>query len=228
MAYVNPFTVRTCRKLDEASFFLDRMRDSTGQYPEFGFYLSAFLSALRSVGFVLQSDLRGRFGEAFDRWWEAAKGSLPTPRVPFSVITELRNQALKKGELLPGMRVVLRIDHPIVEQVEYTLNLSDGAVVIAQERYEFRQRAGPSVQMPNPEDERERSAALLQAIPALQEVFRSLNEDEPTFEVASLQYQFEHGSDAVSFEELIAGFLDHVTAMRAIVHEADLTFGAER
>src|SRR5687768_12174024 len=107
---------RSRRKVAEASFFLDRMDRTAGRHPEFGYFLSAFLSAVRSTGYVLQADLRGRLGAKFDRWWEHKKTSLPKTRVPFSVINELRNQALKEGELLSGVKLIVRLDHPAVEE----------------------------------------------------------------------------------------------------------------
>ena len=44
-----------CEKLDEAKYFLERMRQSTASPQGFKYNLSAFLSAARSVTFVLQA-----------------------------------------------------------------------------------------------------------------------------------------------------------------------------
>ena len=93
---MNPLLERTRRKVAEAAFFLDRIRETNGRHPEFGYFLSAFLSAVRSVGWVLQSDLRGQHRERFDKWWEDKKASLPTATVPFSVIVELPSTATSR------------------------------------------------------------------------------------------------------------------------------------
>jgi len=65
----------TARKLREARFFLGHMqaeeRKPIRQAPEaFPFYLSAFLSAARSITFVLQAELGGeeRYRPLFDKW----------------------------------------------------------------------------------------------------------------------------------------------------------------
>lgn len=44
---------RALEKVDEARFFLARMEDHGGNWPEFGYYLSAFLSAFRSIHYRL-------------------------------------------------------------------------------------------------------------------------------------------------------------------------------
>jgi hypothetical protein len=89
---------------------------------------------------VLQSDLRGRYRDRFDKSWERKKASLPVPRVPFSVFVELRNQAVKSGELLPRMKVVVRVDHPAVEEATFAADLREGRIVISSEEYKFVNR----------------------------------------------------------------------------------------
>lgn len=221
---MNPLLVRSRRKLDEAVFFLARIGESQGRHPEFGYYFSAFLSALRSVGFVLQKDLRGRFGVDFDDWWDRAKAALPRPRVPFSVLVELRNQALKEGELLPGMTLVARLKHPTVEEVTFTLDFKGGRIVVDGEGYKFRRDAGPSLQLANPDNSEEVLQAFREIVPALRELFRSLDRDEPPFEISSVEYLLEPRGVAVSFGDLIAGLSEHVEAMMRLVAEADSMF----
>lgn len=173
---------------------------------------------------VLQADLRGRFGEQFDNWWESAKASLPTPRVPFSVIAELRNHALKRGELLPFMTVVARVSHPAIEEVTFTVDLRQGEIVVDGEGYKFRNGAGLVIQLRNPEDSAEVLQELHRLIPAFQEIFRSLNEDKPPLEFSSIEYLLDKDGPAVSFTELIAGFSEHVAATARLVQEADGMF----
>jgi hypothetical protein len=47
---MNPLLERCRRKVAEVAFFLDRIRTTNGRYPEFGYFLSAFLSAVLGVG----------------------------------------------------------------------------------------------------------------------------------------------------------------------------------
>ena len=220
---MNQLLERSHRKVTEAAFFLDRLSETKGRHPEFGYYLSAFLSALRSVGFVLQTDLRRRFGLRFNDWWERAKASLQMRRIPFPIIVELRNQALKTGELLPGLRVVARIDHPSVEEVTFTLDLRHGQIRTAQEDVHVSKQwcADGATGTHNPDGS---DKLIEQLIPALRDVFRSLNEDEPLFEVSSLEYQVDRSGPAVSFTEMVEGFAEHVAAMQRLVAEADALF----
>lgn len=44
---------RVLEKLDEARFFLERMENHKEQWPEFGYYLSAFVSAFASIFYRL-------------------------------------------------------------------------------------------------------------------------------------------------------------------------------
>jgi hypothetical protein len=218
---MNPLLERSRRKVAEATFFLRRMSETKGRHPEFGHYLSAFLSALRSVGFVIQADLRGRFGSRFDDWWERAKQSLPAPRVPFAVIVELRNQALKAGELLPGLKVVVRLEHPAVEEVVLTVDLRGGQIVTTRQEYKFRQGGAPTVQLADPNDSK---ALLDQLVPALKPIFDSLNTQEPAFEVSGLGYELHRTVPAITFNEMIDGFEEHVNAMDVVVAQADRLF----
>ena len=82
-------------KLSEARFFLDKMnkmKDGTGR--EFRYYLSAFLSAARSVTWALQASLRSRVG--FDRWYMPRQKALQSDRIA-RIVKLSRNSMLKKG-----------------------------------------------------------------------------------------------------------------------------------
>jgi hypothetical protein len=64
----------TRRKLREAEFFYQRLVDSLhplrGDPEEFGFYLSAFITAARSVPWALQSEEKAKYG-AWNPTWES-------------------------------------------------------------------------------------------------------------------------------------------------------------
>jgi hypothetical protein len=67
---------QTQRKVREARFFLEHLRDRAGDLPldseRVRFYLSALLSAGRSVTFVLQTEEKGKY----DAWYPAWEGGL--------------------------------------------------------------------------------------------------------------------------------------------------------
>lgn len=81
-------------KLMESDFFLDRMRESVHSFDELGYYFSAFVSAARSVTFVLQyvaSDLDG-----FDEWYAIVQQEMrANPLAKFML--EARNEHQKRG-----------------------------------------------------------------------------------------------------------------------------------
>ena len=90
-------------KLCEAEFFLDQLRSSRRESFEARCYFSAFVSAARSVTWVLQAGMNGVTG--FDTWYRLAQAKLKSdPLAPFFV--EIRNLSEKTGEN-PLKRVTL-------------------------------------------------------------------------------------------------------------------------
>jgi hypothetical protein len=221
---MNPLLERSRRKLAEAAFFLRYMSETKGHHPEFGYYMSAFLSAVRSIGFVIQADLRRSFGPRFEVWWESARLSMPAPRVPFAVIAERRNQALKVGELLPGVRVVIRLEHPAVEEVVLTVDLRGGRIVTKSKEYKFRPGGEPTLHLADPNDS---EALLEQLVPLLKPILDSLDADEPAFTISEIGYELHRTLPAVTFDEMIRGFQEHVSAMEEIVSDADHLFAID-
>lgn len=81
-------------KLREADFFLERMKESLHTADEMGFYFSAFVSAARSVTFVLQYVASGL--EGFDAWYLVEQQEMrANPLARFML--EARNEHQKKG-----------------------------------------------------------------------------------------------------------------------------------
>jgi hypothetical protein len=81
-------------KLHEAEFFLDQLRVSSRLSFDAQCYFSAFVSAARSVTWVLQATMSGIPG--FESWYEVAQAKLKAdPLAPFFV--EIRNRSEKRG-----------------------------------------------------------------------------------------------------------------------------------
>src|SRR5262245_13206603 len=81
-------------KLQEADFFLDRMKDCPPEFETFRFYFSAFCSSCRGVTFALQ--YVGRKFARFDEWYEPVKERLrddPLARL----FHDFRTDTQKKG-----------------------------------------------------------------------------------------------------------------------------------
>jgi len=88
----------TQRKLREAQFFLSRLESQVctpdgASSEEAEFYLSAFLSAARSVTFVLESEQPGSY-KAWSVAWRASRSD--RERLLLSRFTDARNRALKR------------------------------------------------------------------------------------------------------------------------------------
>lgn len=89
----------TRRKLREASFFLGEMSKREGSSrldteEEFGYYLSAFLSAARSVSFVLRKENPLTYEAHWDEWLANAP---PATRAIMDFMRDQRNAAVHEG-----------------------------------------------------------------------------------------------------------------------------------
>jgi hypothetical protein len=89
----------TKKKLREATFFFNELSRESGKVvrhdPElFSYYLSAFLSAARSVTFALQWEEREKYDRWFPRWSE---GVTEEDKELFGFFVNQRNQNQKRG-----------------------------------------------------------------------------------------------------------------------------------
>jgi hypothetical protein len=81
-------------KVKEADFFLEKLRESGLNFNEARFYFSAFVTASRSITFVLQSVLSDHV--PFKSWYEAKQAQLKSD--PLSrFFLEVRNEVQKRG-----------------------------------------------------------------------------------------------------------------------------------
>jgi hypothetical protein len=94
-------------KRREAQFFLDKASEHTKGGREFRFYLSAFLSAARSVTFVMQAELRPKFRASFDRWYAPRREALGLDPVA-RIVKDARNAFIKQGSRQPRYAVSFR------------------------------------------------------------------------------------------------------------------------
>jgi len=112
----------TRRKLREAAFFLGEMQKREGssrldKEEEFGYCLSAFLSAARSVSFVLRKENVLTYEGERDSWLRSLEGST---RVIVNFMRDQRNAALKEGSVASGQNV----EHVPVSMADKSLSRS--------------------------------------------------------------------------------------------------------
>lgn len=87
---------RTRLKLEEAEFFLQQLERSYGKQRKFDFYLSAFISAARSVGWVMRSEYH-----EVDGWaaWRQARPSSDEERALLRGTNAVRIRTTKQEPL---------------------------------------------------------------------------------------------------------------------------------
>ncbi len=97
---------RTRRKLSEAQFFLDCLKGAVNEYPEFDYYLSAFVGSSRSVLWVMRAEYTATPG-----WveWFAEKSTGPGEDALFAAINEARLRSTKRGEMASDFVAVVDI-----------------------------------------------------------------------------------------------------------------------
>lgn len=86
-------------KYDEARFFLDQMRKGEGD--EFEYYLSAFLTAGRSITLALQAEYSGI--QKFERWYSEKQKEMEDIPV-FDFMKNLRNRVAHPDDTYPTPR----------------------------------------------------------------------------------------------------------------------------
>ena len=114
-------------KLNEARYFLNRMKETIADNPVFKYYLSAFLSAARSVTFALQAELADRPG--FRDWYADAQERMRNDaRMRFFV--EKRDYVIHVANVATPAKVDVRItDHVYLTDSLRIEVIQDGKVV---------------------------------------------------------------------------------------------------
>ena len=109
----------TRKKLREARFFLEKLRDEVKSIPRdpelFEFYLSAFLSAGRSVTFVLQAEEKDKYDTWYRSWVQALP---PEDRQVLALMNEQRVPTGSRAHPAYGFHwhAPFGTDPPTVEQ----------------------------------------------------------------------------------------------------------------
>ena len=102
---------RTEHKLGESLFFLSQLKKAHPFYQNFSFYLSAFISAARSVTWIMRSECKHIPG--WEAWYDSKKISANDFAL-LGKLTAIRNESQKVGPIRtkPQMR---KIDDTIVD-----------------------------------------------------------------------------------------------------------------
>jgi hypothetical protein len=87
---------RTRHKLNEAAFFLGKLESQVTEFPNFNYMLSAFVSAARSVIWVMKAEHKQVLG--FLEWYDAKVPTLEEKQL-LSKINDVRTRSVKSNPL---------------------------------------------------------------------------------------------------------------------------------
>jgi hypothetical protein len=108
---------RARRKLEEAEFFLERLRENYGKVKKFDWYLSAFISSSRSVTWVVRSEYSRVPG--WRDWWKELGKATDADEISLLKGTNMvRIRTEKREPLHTDTKVVAKQIRVPKEQVE--------------------------------------------------------------------------------------------------------------
>jgi len=108
--------MRTLDKYNEAMFFFKKFESATEKSLENRYYFSAFVSSLRSVFWVLQSDYNKN--EGFNEWWEDSKKMYDKLHISYEVLNTIRTESIHEGIGYPMQCVRMFFEDYFIEYVE--------------------------------------------------------------------------------------------------------------
>jgi hypothetical protein len=145
-------------KLNEANYFLERMKDTQSSYyaatqrgrDAFRYDLGAFLSAARSVTFFMQKEYKGAVGKNtnFETWYSLQQTQMKSDETMVFLL-EQRNKAIHQGSVQPhGITAISVVEHnPITE---FVVAVSIPVNATEEERKNLIAEATPPEPLPAP------------------------------------------------------------------------------
>ncbi len=121
---------RTRDKLNEAKHYLQGLRQSQATRDEFIRAFSAFVSAARSVTYVMQDEFRG--ADDFIAWYRDKQAWMKTQPL-FEFMNEMRVENLHRSDSRPTMRVTLPVgDQSVSVDAEFEVMHPSGVKEVAE------------------------------------------------------------------------------------------------
>jgi len=109
-------------KLEEAKYFLEQMQVYVEDRKKFAFNLSAFLSAARSITFVMQSEFKSSPG--FDDWYKDKQKEMNNDG-DFGFFNHLRVATIHKKPVVPHKKTEIGISETIAVSESITIRVID-------------------------------------------------------------------------------------------------------
>ena len=215
---MRPFSYRppvhARHKIDEARFFLNKLATATTQLKEFQYYVSAFVTAWRSVTFVLQKSYAGN--AEFARWYADRIASIRAMEHAKALL-DLRNIVQKEGTLpVFELRLVSHDSDVVKAQVD-----SFGELQVKNLRFEPR----PShrvIDVGGAEGDALEALVLERIIAA---TTASVDSFAKGVAAITTRVVIDEVGTAMTFEDFMNLGLRHLDALQAVVDEAVTKFG---
>lgn len=86
----------TNNRLNEADFFLNKLKEHKDVFPDFDYFLNAFISSARSVLWIMKNEYGSN--EAWKKWYNN-KPTSESEDILLKGITKMRNRSLKQAPL---------------------------------------------------------------------------------------------------------------------------------
>ncbi|RHR21780.1 hypothetical protein DWX43_23515 [Clostridium sp. AF19-22AC] len=102
-------------RLGEARFFFNKMKESENVFPEFNYYLNAFISSSRSVLWIMNAEYNKI--EGWHKWY-ADKEPDELTKIMLKGIVDARNRSLKKEPLYANKYITLGDDQCYTDLME--------------------------------------------------------------------------------------------------------------
>jgi hypothetical protein len=112
---------KTINKLSEAEFFISKMKEEYDQHEYFEYYLSAFVSACRSVLWILSAEYSK--DEDWQAWYKSKTPDEEEKKF-LKDITEVRNRSQKHTPLKAGLMETMALDREAMPNEVYDFFLS--------------------------------------------------------------------------------------------------------
>jgi len=207
--------LRAADKLTEARFFLRRLAGTEGKLPRAAYYASATISALRSVTWVLQADLRSRHGERFDTWWDAQKLRLHDAGIGFALLRDARNESEKAGTPLVRREVRRTFSEGSIEAIEFLID--PGLETLGNFRIQFREPTVAPGSLGGPDPEK--------TLVDLMELKAKLDELRLQWVEGTADLDHVFGSSTrLPFKEAVGQLRDYTAVLSTVVAAAEREF----
>lgn len=211
--------LRAKDRLEEAEFFFEKLEKTEGKGREFRYYLSACVSASRSITLVLQKDLRSKHGPQFDDWWDEKKDTVPAYPISFEVIRRLRNALQKQGNIVSSIFKLKGEDKVLKDaEVQFDLDTETLSVIYVVPRDKVPTIIRREGESDTGFESRLVTEAVRQTVPAMMDDLR----DHKDLELQG--YRLSEDSPPLPFDSIVSGFSTYLSAIRTIIEEAEHEF----